>query len=185
MAVYIALLRGINVGGKNMIKMADLKRAFEAMELARVQTYIQSGNVLFESNESEEQLRNKIEKQIEAVFGFPVTVVLRTEAELELIIRNCPFSEEAIAQAEATTDVECLYVALLTQAPPQEEIKRLDIYKNENNEYFVAGREIFLLLRHGIQDSKLANNLHRLGIPATVRNWKTLNKLAVLAQAMK
>lgn len=74
--VYIALLRGINVGGKNMIKMADLKRTFEALGLGRVQTYIQSGNVLFDSDEEEKTLRDRIEREIEAVFGFSVSVIL-------------------------------------------------------------------------------------------------------------
>ena len=94
MTIYIALLRGINVGGKNIIKMSDLKRVFEGIGLYEVQTYIQSGNVLFKSNEEEEALRMKIEHEIAKVFGFSVPVILRTATELKQIIRNCPFSEE-------------------------------------------------------------------------------------------
>ncbi len=75
MTVYIALLRGINVGGKNIIKMADLKRVFESIGLCEVKTYIQSGNVLFKSNEAEKSLCNKIEYEIEAIFGIPVKVI--------------------------------------------------------------------------------------------------------------
>jgi len=76
MAIYVALLRGINVGGKNIIKMSDLKRTFEAMGLCRVQTYIQSGNVLFESNEKEKLLRKRIEHEIElALIGFGVMIL--------------------------------------------------------------------------------------------------------------
>ncbi|MDF2677276.1 MAG: hypothetical protein K0Q97_1594, partial [Bacillota bacterium] len=89
MTIYIALLRGINVGGKNVIKMAELKRAFEEIELCEVKTYIQSGNVLFKSNQEEELLRKKIEMKIEENFGFSIIVVLRTIAELEQIILNC------------------------------------------------------------------------------------------------
>lgn len=183
--VYIALLRGINVGGKNMIKMVDLKRTFEALGLGRVQTYIQSGNVLFDSDESEKTLRNRIEGEIESVFGFSGTVVLRTAAELKQIIGNCPFSEEAISEAETLSKVESLYVSLLTEEPLQERIERLNAYRSENDEYRVIGREVYLLFRNSIRNSKLANNLDKLNVPATVRNWKTINKLVVLAEAME
>lgn len=77
-SIYIAFLRGINVGGKNLIKMADLKRVFEKIKLYEVKTYIQSGNVLFKSDDTEEELKNKIEHEIEAFFGFSVKVILRT-----------------------------------------------------------------------------------------------------------
>lgn len=185
MTIYIALLRGINVGGKNMIKMIDLKRVFETMRLCEVQTYIQSGNVLFKANEDEESLRKKIESEIEAAFGFSATVVLRTAEELQRIISHCPFSKEEVAEAEASSEVESLYVALLTQAPSQEKLQHLDRYRSESDEYRIEGREVFLLFRHSIRNSKLANNLKQLDVPATVRNWKTMTKLALLAKAME
>ncbi|KJR45094.1 hypothetical protein UF75_4509 [Desulfosporosinus sp. I2] len=183
MTVYIALLRGINVGGKNVIKMAELKKVFEAIGLCDVQTYIQSGNVLFKSNQGEEFL-GKIEHEIEAVFGFSVTVVLRTLAELEQLVPNSPFSEEEVAEAEASTQAESQYVALLTHVPLQEKIALLDAYRGENDLYRVIEREVYLLFHHSIRNSKLANNLYKLGVPATVRNWKTINKLTTLAKAM-
>ncbi|MDR3682069.1 MAG: DUF1697 domain-containing protein [Flavipsychrobacter sp.] len=183
MTVYIALLRGINVGGKNVINMAELKKVFEAIGLYDVQTYIQSGNVLFKSNEDEELLREKIEYEIETVFGFSVTVVLRTLAELEQLVFNCPFLEEEVAEAEASTQAESQYVALLTHVPLQEKIALLDAYRGENDQYRIIGREVFLLFHHSIRNSKLANNLYKLGVSATVRNWKTLNKLTTLAKA--
>lgn len=185
MTIYIALLRGINVGGKNIIKMADLKRTFEAIGLSRVQTYIQSGNVLFESNEEEELLRNKIEHEIKSDFGFSVIVILRTAVELEHIIRNLPFSKEEVLEAESSSEGESLYVSLLTQPPSQEEIEGLNIYRSKSDEYRIEKREIYLLFRHSIRNSKLANNLQKLDIPSTVRNWKTINKLAMLAKAME
>ena len=184
MPVYVALLRGINVGGKNIIKMKALKQVFKAMELCEVQTYIQSGNVLFTSNEEKQLLLKKIEDGIEVALGFPVNVVLRTAAELELIILNCPFSQKEILEAEAWSEVESLYVCLLTQVPLQEKIKQLDIYKNDSDDYLILGREVYLLLHNGMGKSKLANNLHKLEVPATVRNWKTMNKLAAMAKAM-
>ncbi|WML32997.1 DUF1697 domain-containing protein [Clostridium sp. OS1-26] len=185
MTIYIALLRGINVGGKNIIKMADLKQMFEAMGFCEVKTYIQSGNVLFKSDEDEELLRKKIEHEIEVTFGFSVVVILRTAAELEQIIENCPFSEDAILEAESSAEGESLYVALLPHTPSQEKIEHLMAYKSENEECQIKGREVFLLFRHSIRKSKLANNLHKLDVPATVRNWKTIKKLVVLAKAME
>lgn len=125
MTIYIALLRGINVGGKNMIKMFDLKHVFEGMGLCEVQTYIQSGNVLFKSNEEEEPLKKKIEHNIQETFGFPVAVILRTATEIERIIHSCPFSEETISEAESSGEGESLYVSLMDKVPLEENMERL------------------------------------------------------------
>ncbi len=183
MNVYIALLRGINVGGKNIIKMAELKKVFESIGLYEVQTYIQSGNVLFKSNEDEEHLRRKIETGIESFFGFSCVVVLRTVTELKQIIINLPFSEEEVSDAESSSQSECLYVALLNHAPSTEKIGCLEEYRSLNDDYRIIGREVFILLRHSIRDSKLANNLHKLDMSMTIRNWKTINKVYDLANA--
>lgn len=185
MTIYIAFLRGINVGGKNIIKMAKLKQVFEAIGLYEVQTFIQSGNVLFKSDEAEEFLGNRIEHEIEANFGFSVTVVLRTHAELERIITNCPFSEDEIAEAESFSKTESLYVALLVHNPLKEKIEYLNAYTSESDKYRIADRDVFLLFNNSIRNSKLANNLQKLDVPATVRNWKTISKLASLAEAME
>ncbi|EHJ00455.1 protein of unknown function DUF1697 [Clostridium sp. DL-VIII] len=185
MNVYIALLRGINVGGKNIIKMADLKRVFESIRLCEVKTYIQSGNVLFKSNETEEALCNKIEHEIEAVFGIPVKVILRTSKELEQLILNCPFSKDEVAEAETLSKVQSLYVALLKHNPLKEKIECIDVYSSESDKYKIIGRDVYLLFNHSIRNSKLANNLYKLNVEATVRNWKTLSKLAALAKDME
>lgn len=185
MTIYIALLRGINVSRNNMIKMVDLKRTFESIGLSRVQTYIKSGNVLFESSEDEEILRTNIEQKIVEDFGLSISVILRTAEELEWILQNCPFSKEEISEAESMSEVESLYVSLLAHIPTQEKVELLSTYKREGDAYRIEGREVFLLFNHSIRISKLANNLHRLGVPATVRNWNTINKLVMLAKAME
>ncbi|MDF2484908.1 MAG: hypothetical protein K0R46_1076 [Herbinix sp.] len=184
MTTYIALLRGINVGGKNIIKMALLKQVFETIGLLEVNTYIQSGNVLFKSEEAEDLLQKRIEQEIEKAFGFAVNVVLRTSSELEHIIMNCPFSEEEVSAAEASSDSESLYVSLLTLAPPQGKVEALSLYKSEDELYKIIGREVYLLFHQSIRDSKLANKLQKLDASATVRNWKTLSKLLELSKAM-
>ena len=185
MKIYIALLRGINVGGKNIIKMNELKKTFEAMGLLGVKTYIQSGNVLFKSGEEEETLKKKIENAIEEQFGFSTTVILRTSEELERIVLDCPFSEEEVLEAESMSETESLYVALLTNTPSKEKIEYLNVYSSASDEYRIVGRDVFLLLRNSIRNSKLANNIQKLEVPATVRNWRTINKLIALVKDME
>lgn len=185
MSIYVALLRGINVGGKNKIKMADLKSMFEAIGMCKVKTYIQSGNVLFESDEEEEPLRLKLEKEIEVTFGFAINVILRTAEELKKVAENCPFSKDEIAEAEATAGGESLYVAFLHQKPSREGIARIEAYKSIYEEYKLVDRDMFLLFPQSILKSKLANNLQKLDVSVTVRNWKTVNKLVYLVNEME
>lgn len=184
MTIYVALLRGINVGGKNIIKMAELKQAFIAIGLFDVKTYIQSGNILFRSNETEDNLRNKIELMIKETFSLSISVVLRTSLELENIINNCPFSNEEILAGELSSKKNSLYISFLTNEPSPEKIQLFDVYKSNDEAYRVIGRDVFLLFQNSIRNSKLANNLKKLDEGATVRNWKTLNKLALLAKEM-
>ncbi len=185
MTIYIALLRGINVGGKNKIKMADLKTELEKIGLAKVHTYIQSGNVLFASDRDEPALRRDIEQMIEAVFGLSLIVVLRTASEITTIVESCPFPEVVLAEAEATCVGESLHVAMLPEPPAQSGVDKLDAVERGGDLYSIAGRDVYLLFRHSIRDSKLATGLPKLGVQATVRNWKTMNKLAELAEGMK
>lgn len=185
MAIYIALLRGINVGGKNIIKMDALKKTFASLGFGQVQTYIQSGNVIFESDMEEKQLTKLIISQIETNFGFSVAVILRTIEELDEIINNCPFSQQSIKEAELNAQVECLYVALLGVATSQEKLYRWNGYESETDEYHISSRDIFLLLHQGIRNSKLAGNIQKLGVPVTVRNLKTLNHIAELAHSLE
>lgn len=186
MITYIALLRGINVGGKNKVKMAELKAMFEAIGFSRVETYIQSGNVVFEAEEeeTEEALRRKIEGEFARVFGFPVIIVLRSADEWERIIRECPFSEAEIKEAESANDEgESMYVALLLQEPSQEKAEQLAAIKSRSDECRISGRDTYLLLRQSIRNSKLAINLQKLDVAVTVRNWKTMNKLFDMVKA--
>lgn len=184
MKTYIALVRGINVGGKNIIKMADLRKALEDIGLQHVQTYIQSGNVLFESDDDEATLRKRIEDEIHSVFHIAAAVILRSAEELRAIYTNCPFSEAEIAEAESLSDSKSLYIAFMPHEPSKESLTKLEVYRTENDQFHASGREIYLLYRHSILKSKLANNLTKLDVPATVRNWKTLTKLVTLANAM-
>ena len=185
MTVHIALLRGINVGGNNMIKMAELKNLFDSMGLSEAKTYIQSGNVVFKSSEKEDQLIRTIERGIEDTFGFKISVIVRTADALDQTLANCPFSEEQIAEAKRTSPGESLYVSLLSEAPKPEKANQLEACADSNNQFYISGREVYLLFSDGISQSKLANKLPLLDVSMTVRNWKTLGKLSDLAHKME
>lgn len=187
MMTYIALLRGINVGGKRIIKMAELKNVLLALGLKDVNTYIQSGNVLFRLDEKVDVLavQGEIEKEIKRVWGFDVPVVMRSVGELEQLIKRCPFSDDEVKQAERQSGKESLYVSFMASVPGNERVNLLKAYESECESYFVIGREVYLLFRYSIRNSKLASNLQKVDVASTVRNWKTVNKLYELGMEME
>ncbi|WP_040205370.1 DUF1697 domain-containing protein [Neobacillus jeddahensis] len=176
MPVYIALLRGINVGGYNKMKMAELKSLLTSLGLQKVKTYIQSGNVLFESERAPNELIQLLEKEIKSTFGFPVPVILRSVEEYEQIVGNCPYGTDSLDEGES------VQIAFLADQPSEEGSAYLHSYPSELDECRVVGKEVYLHFRQSIRDSKLATQLPKLGVPATVRNWKTVIKLADLAK---
>lgn len=176
MTIYIALLRGINVGGHKRIKMADLKQLLETIGLRKVKTYIQSGNVLFESEEEADLLRQHIEEEINKTFGFPVPVILRTALEFERIFNNCPFPTESLPVGESVN------VAFLSGIPSEEGIDYLRTVESGRDKYKIKGKDVYLYFGQSILDSKLAAQLPKLGVAATVRNWKTVTKLAAMVK---
>ncbi|WP_342043220.1 DUF1697 domain-containing protein [Bacillus sp. OTU2372] len=177
MTIYIGLLRGINVGGHHKIKMADLKNLLESLGLQKVKTYIQSGNVLFESVEEAEQLSKKIEEELNNTFGFPVPVVIRTAEELQQIIQDCPYSTDMLSEGES------VQVAFLGGEPSREGINHMYSYNNDLEECKIKGKEVYFYFRKSIRDSMLATQLPKLRVPATVRNWKTVLKLEDLSKS--
>ena len=185
MTIYIAFIRGINVGGHHKIKMAELRESLLKIGLSDVKTYIQSGNVVFKSMEEKKILREQMEKSIKTDYGFSCTVVLRTADELEKIINHCPFPEDWIIAAEEASTAESQYVALCTDTLLEEDIKRLDTYKSDREKYYISGQDIYLLFYDSIRNSKLGNSLSKLSVSATVRNWKTLNKLVGMAKEIQ
>lgn len=177
MTHYIALLRGINVGGKNKIKMAELRTSLSNEGFQNVKTYIQSGNVLFESEEAENLLRKKMEEIIAKQFGLKVPIVLRTALEWKNIIENCPFHDEQISKAQEMAIGESLYVGILAEHLLKESEQKLLTYVSETEKCEIRGRDIYLLFHESIRNSKLASYLTRSNEYATVRNWKTINKI--------
>lgn len=173
---YVAFLRGINVSGQKLIKMEALKQHFEMPAFKNVVTYIQSGNVLFDTKETEDsKLRSKIEKQLLLKLGYAVPVILRSVDEIKEVIKASPFRDPQ----KGTT--QKLYVAFLSAAPAASLHSTLDIYKNETEEVKIVGRELYIVTG-GIGNSKLSLNLieKKLGVAATMRNWATVNKVLEL-----
>ncbi|SFE57482.1 Uncharacterized conserved protein, DUF1697 family [Paenibacillus catalpae] len=185
MSIYIALLRGINVGGKNKIKMADLREALTSIGLRDVQTYIQSGNILFKSEEDEAALRSRIEQQIETVFGLRIKVVMRTAEEMRAIAASCPFTEEQLAAAAASAQGESLYVSMMLEEPSAEQLENLRIFETEEEIFGSKGRDLYFLFYQTVRNSKLAVKAEKLGVHSTVRNWNTINKLVSLSDGMQ
>lgn len=185
MTIYIALLRGINVGGHNKIIMAELRSSMEQLGLQNVKTYIQSGNILFESNEHEDILQKKIHDKIKEDFGVSSVVVIRTAEELQQIVRQSPFSEEEVSAASNSSNGECLHVALLPEAPTKVDSDKFLSFTNERELSVINGRDVYLLFYDSIRNAKLINNLKKLEVPATVRNWKTLMKLSNMVVELK
>jgi len=183
MVTYIALLRGINVGGKNKLRMAELKSALETAGLSNVQTYIQSGNILFQSEKNELTLRVLIEQLIEQEFGLQVRTIIRTAEQIKQLVNHCPFSEEELKAAEAS-GAEALYVSLLMDLPHEDKVEKLQAVDYQPDQYRIVDRDMYLLFYNSIRNSKLATQVEKLGVPVTTRNWKTMNKLVALSEKM-
>lgn len=181
---YVALFRGLNVGGNHRIAMGDLRQCFWELGLKQVQTYIQSGNVLFASDAVKMGLEQTIGHAFQKRFGFASEVILRSKRELGFLIEQLPFSPEQVLQAETADDkVEHLYVYFLDQGPTKEQLEAI-MQGYEGPDRMQAGeQELYLLFQKSIRVSNLAARTARVFGNATVRNWKTVNKLyALLAE---
>lgn len=179
MPKFIALLRGINVSGQKIIKMDKLRSIFESMDYKNVITYIQSGNVIFDSEEEDpDVVRDRIVSELLTQLTFDIPVVIRTAKELQEVVQNTPY------QTVNTAENEQRYVTLLSQSPTDEAIAKLLTFQNEVDEFYVKGLTVYLLIRKNYGESKFSNNFieKKLGVPATTRNWETVNKLIQLAE---
>lgn len=167
MTKYVALLRAINVGGTGKLPMADLKSMCEDAGFAHVQTYIASGNVVFESKAAEAKVKAELEKRLHAYTGKPMGVVVRTAAEMAAVVKANPFPEAPPNQS----------VAIFLDKPPPADA--LDHAVHVNDEKMRLGtREIFVHYRSGMGRSKLRIPAAKAG---TMRNMNTIAKLAEMA----
>jgi uncharacterized protein (DUF1697 family) len=168
---YAALMRGINVGGKAKVAMADLRAALEGAGYENVQTYIQSGNVAFDTKRiAPAALAKDIEKLIASTCGVDCTVVIRTAAEIAKVAAAHPFPKIA--------PPKFVYVMFCDKAPK----KRLELPAGSTEQFVVAGNDIYGYYPDGYGTTKLGNTYleRKLGVRATGRNWNTVQKLAEL-----
>ena len=163
------MLRGINVSGQKKIRMADLRSLYETLGLKNVQSYLQSGNVVFDSDEQDAtKLRKLIESQIETTYGFSVPVLIRTGDNFKRVIENHPFAEEEAIR---------VLVTFLYELPEKSKWEELGRHKDKVDQFALGEQEIFLLCPGGYGRTKLSNTFFekKLGVIATTRNWKSVN----------
>jgi uncharacterized protein (DUF1697 family) len=176
---FVALLRGINLAGKNKVPMAELRTALESLGLEDVATYIQSGNVVFGARGgSADQLGRRIQRGIAEAFGIEVGVILRTPAELAKVAAGNPF-------LRAGADPARLHVLFLSGKPARKAAAELDPDRSPPDEFELVDRELYLHTPNGFGRSKLTVDYFErvLGVAATARNWRTVTKLVELARA--
>jgi uncharacterized protein (DUF1697 family) len=165
MTKYVAFLRAVNVSGNNMIPMSDLKLLCENIGLRNVRTYIQSGNVLFESDLSEMALVNKLERAVSEKIGRHIPTIIRTVKELENIVLHNPFPAANAAQ-----------VGILLFSEPVPKDFSSDISTTGREEVVLGCREVYIHYPDGMGRSKL--KLPRKANEGTMRNMNTISKLA-------
>jgi uncharacterized protein (DUF1697 family) len=178
MTTYIALLRGVNVGG-NQLKMDRLRVIFASLGFSNARTYLQSGNAVFDAKDSQSNVEKALERKLAGETRLPVRVLVRSAAELKRLIAKNPFlKNNAIDRSQ-------LHVTFLAESPKPEALKRLAALDAGQDEFRAAGTEIYLHCPTGYGRSKLSNNqLERLlSLTATTRNWNTVNTLAEMAFA--
>lgn len=168
---FICVLRGINVGGKRKIVMKDLRDILEQNKLENIKTYIQSGNIGFDSSEKCSELEIKIEKLILNHFGFEVPVVVLKQRTVHNIIKAMPYNEE-----------ENIHVTFLKEIPNHKKVEALHAIDFSPEEFLITDKAVYLKCTDKYYQSKLSNNFfeNKLGVSATTRNWKTVNKLVEL-----
>jgi uncharacterized protein (DUF1697 family) len=174
MTKYLALLRGINVSGHNMIKMDALKKMLDSMGFQNVETYIQSGNVFLESEEENAaSIGFKIKQEISKVFGYDVPVIMISKTDLELCFKNNPFLKEK------DCDIKKLYVAFISKELTAAAINDLKISNFKPDEAAIDSNRIYIKYAIGAGKTNLDQKYieKKLNVVATIRNWNTVTKL--------
>ncbi len=176
MHTYIALLRGINVGGKNSLPMKDLRSILESLGASNVKTYIQSGNVVFQSTSKDgSSFSKRLGVEIRERYGFEPQILVIGYAEIETAIINNPFPE-------AESEPSSLHLGFLAFVPKNPDLKQLESLKKESERFCLIDHIFYLHAPEGIGRSKLAANSEKLlGVPMTDRNWNTVCKLKEMA----
>jgi uncharacterized protein (DUF1697 family) len=170
---FIVLLRGINVGGNNILPMKELVSLLEVIGCESVKTYIQSGNIVLDSSDGKNQLSGKIESIIFKAKGFRVSTLVLTLKD---------FQKAVDANSYSTENGKFLHLLFLSKTPPSPDLSILEAYKSATENYELSGHVLYLYAPDGIGRSKLATKIEKaMGVPTTARNWNTVQKLVALA----
>ena len=177
--VYVALFRGVNVGGKNRLPMKELAVALEGRGCRNVKTYIQSGNVVFASSEPDSaRLASQIAGAVEQGFGFAPYVLVLSPEDIERAIESNPFPD-------AAADPSHLHLSFLASEPAAPQQDKIEGLRGATERFRLVGRVFYLHAPDGVGNSKLAASVERLlGIPVTDRNWTTALKLRGMAREL-
>jgi len=179
---YVALLRGINVNGQKMVKMDLLKNIFEEMRFENVKTYIQTGNVIFDSQEGQKDfLCNEIKDKIKQTLEFEVPIILKEIEQLEAVICDNPFGNRNLLENEK------LHVTFLESEPSSEVADILKDYKEDKDEIILQGENVYILCKNGYGKTKFTNSFleSKLKVKGTTRNFNTINKIVELGRNNK
>ena len=178
MTTYISILRGINVGGKKLIKMDALRTMLEILNFKNIRTYVQSGNVIFSiDNTDVKELADKISKLIEKELQFVVPVIVLTKETLKEIIDQNPFAKDP------DKEMSNMHVTFLADKPNEYDETIVKDKMQVGEEIHFASNAVYLYLPKGYSETKLNNNFleKKLKVVATTRNWKTTNELLNIA----
>lgn len=172
MDTYIALFRGINVGGNNILPMLELVTVLEDLGLINIKTYIQSGNVVFQSKEIDSvELSQKICAAIKERRGFMVQVIILDIDELKNAIGSNPFTE-------INAEPNALHFFFLSSLPEHSDLQALEIVKKDSEQFRLIDKIFYLYAPEGIGRSKLVMKVEKiLGVAVTARNWRTVSKI--------
>jgi uncharacterized protein (DUF1697 family) len=178
MTTYVSMLRGINVGGHGRVSMTELAALYGSLGLKNVRTYVQSGNVVFESDMADASgAARLIEGGIGRTLGFSAAVIVRTRDDLVQVVEKNPFLKDK------GIDVDKLYVTFLSDRPEDADREAVRAVTDPSDSFFVIEREAYLYCPNGYGRTKFSNDFfeRRLKVTATTRNWKTVNALLQMA----
>ncbi len=178
MPAFISLLRGINVSGQKLIKMDALKMMYRQLNFQNIESYLQSGNVIFEDDKSDpSDLAATISSKIQEQFGFEVPVIVLNVDDLKAIIDANPFKDDL------RMDRQFLHVTFLDSDPKNIDFEKIEAKKSPGEEIVMNKKAVYLYCPNGYGRTKLTNNFleTKLRVGATTRNWKTVNELLKIA----
>lgn len=183
MAVLVSLLRSVNVGGAGRLSMEALRELYTSMKLQDVQSFIQTGNVLFRTSAKDlSKLARRLEQEIEKKFAFRTAVILRTPADLRDIVTRNPFSNRDGIEPSK------LLVVFLESAPDPDTSEKLRAIPMDPEELQIVGRELFIYFPNGMARPSFSQSAFDRAlkkIPGTGRNWNSVTKLLALAEKLE